>query len=245
MESFSFVDCHSHVVPSGDDGAQSTGEGQALCAEAARHATAILFATPHVWPHLPLTQERERVVRKAHRELRSRANLELRLGFELTPTLALLDDDPARYVLDGTRHVLTEVPFIGPLQELFAVAEHVEGCGLVPVVAHPERTEACLADPHAAIEIAEQEWPIQVNATSLLGRDGPAVERLAWWLVEEGHASLVASDGHRAARPARLDLAYATVRERMGERADALFDGSALGLATSRRESSRAAWRAA
>jgi len=35
-----FVDCHSHVVPSGDDGAATIQDGLALCHSAAKHGTA-------------------------------------------------------------------------------------------------------------------------------------------------------------------------------------------------------------
>src|SRR2546422_5124605 len=108
---FGFVDCHSHVVPSGDDGAQSLSDGVALCELAARAGTEILYATPHVWPHLVLTEERERAVRAAFEALRVDVSLELRLGFELTPAPPLLEEDPARYALDGTDLVLVEVPF--------------------------------------------------------------------------------------------------------------------------------------
>ena len=73
-----FVDCHSHVVPSEDDGASSVRQGIELCRSAAQHGTAILFATPHVWPQLPLTAEREAAVRKAYDEMRPHAGLELR-----------------------------------------------------------------------------------------------------------------------------------------------------------------------
>jgi protein-tyrosine phosphatase len=76
-----FVDCHSHVVPSGDDGVGTVEEGLDLCAEAARRGTRLLFATPHVWPHLPLPPEREAEIRRAHAEVAARADLELRLGF--------------------------------------------------------------------------------------------------------------------------------------------------------------------
>ena len=113
-----FVDCHSHVVPSGDDGARSIEDGLELCDLAAASGTAILFATPHVWPHLPLTEEREREVRRAYERLRARARLELRLGFELTPAPALLREDPARYVLEGSDVVLMEMPFPGPPRTL-------------------------------------------------------------------------------------------------------------------------------
>src|SRR5215210_1230415 len=242
MERLSFVDCHSHVVPSDDDGAQSVDDGVALCRGAARHGTAILFATPHVWPHLTLTAEREQEVRVAFKEVRQRAGLDLRLGFELTPTEALLAEDPRRYVLPGTRHVLTEVPFLGAVAPLVALAEHVESCGLVPVIAHPERTESFLREPTLAPALAERGWVLQINGTSLLGADGPHVQALAWSMVEGGHAAIVASDGHRTSRPPHLDAVYAAVRERVGERAAALFDGTALGLApSSRPESSRAA----
>ena len=236
-----FVDCHSHVAPSGDDGAKSLADGLELCDLAAASGTAILFATPHVWPHLPLTEDREREIRRAYERLKARARLELRLGFELTPAPPLLREDPARYVLEGTDVVLVEMPFPGPASDLVELAEHVERAGLMPLVAHPERTEPIRERPELAHELA-QRWPLQVNATSLLGWHGEESEELAWRLVEAGDAAVVASDGHRPARPARLDEAYELVRGRVGEdRALPLFDGSALGLSSGLRTPSRAA----
>ena len=225
-----FVDCHSHVVPSGDDGAGSIEEGLELCDLAAQAGTAILFGTPHVWPHFPMSAQRELEIRRAFERLRERAPLELRLGFELTPAQPLLREDPARYVLEGTRHVLMEVPFVGPADELLVLAQHVEDAGLVPLIAHPERTESVRERPELAHELAER-WPLQLNATSILGRHGPEAEKLAWTLIEAGDAAVVASDGHRLARPARIDDAYELVRARVGEEAALpLFDGSALGI---------------
>ena len=224
-----FVDCHSHVVPSGDDGAKTLAEGLRLCELAAETGTEVLYGTPHVWPHLVLTPEREAAILDAFQRLRERAPLELRLGYELTPSRALLDENPARYVLEGTRLVLVEVPFSGPADELLALGEHIEAAGLVPFVAHPERTQAVQERPALALELAERGWPLQVNATSLLGLHRPEAEALGWRLVEEGPAKAVASDGHRETRPARLDDAYALVAARVGEEAAApLFDGSVL-----------------
>jgi protein-tyrosine phosphatase len=236
-----FVDCHSHVVPSGDDGAKTPEDGLELCDLAAACGTAILFATPHVWPHLTLTEERERQIRQAYERLKDRARLELRLGFELTPAPPLLREDPARYLLEGTDVVLVEMPFAGPASDLVELAEHVERAGLTPLVAHPERTEPVLARPKLAHELA-QRWPLQVNASSLRGRHGREIEELAWQLVEAGDAAVVASDGHRLSRPARVDEAFELVRARVGEEAALpLFDGSALGLSCGRSTPSRAA----
>ena len=236
-----FVDCHSHVVPSGDDGAQSVKEGLALCNSAAAHGTAVLFATPHVWPYFTLSTEREAEIRNAHERMRHHAGLDLRLGFELTPAPPLLEEDPWRYALEGTDRVLMEVPFTGPADVLFALAEHVETEGLRPVIAHPERTESVLDDPFIAQEIAARGWTLQVNATSLLGRHGPEPEELGWSLLERGLAGVVASDGHRATRPAHLDEAFKLAESRLGANALQLFDGSALGVATPTCTASRAA----
>ena len=225
-----FVDCHSHVVPSGDDGASSVRQGIELCHEAAAHGTAILFATPHIWPHLRLTPERERAIRKAYAEMRPHAGLELRLGFELTPDFRLLREDMARYELEGTGCVLVEVAFSGGPEVLFPVGEHIESAGFLPVIGHPERTETVLDDPGVAKELAGRGWALQVNGTSLLGLHGPGPEELAWRFLENGQASLVASDGHRATRPPQLDEAYAAAVTRLGEDATRFFDGSALGL---------------
>jgi protein-tyrosine phosphatase len=231
-----FVDIHTHVVPSGDDGAQTLEDGIALCASAARHGTRVLFATPHVWPHKPLDAVREQEVRAAYSELARRADIDLRLGFELTPAPALLDEDPRRYRLGGTDAVLMEVPFSGPTDVLWALAEHVEAAGLRPVIAHPERTEAVRADPNEAERLARRGWLLQVNATSILGSHGEESEELAWRFVEAGLVSLIASDGHRTTRPPHLDEAYEAVRARLGAGvADSLFDGSALGLAAAAR----------
>jgi protein-tyrosine phosphatase len=240
-----FVDLHSHVVPSGDDGAQTLAQGLELCELAARSGTEVLYATPHVSPAVPLTAARERAVRAAFEELREVAPLELRLGYELTPWPALLREDPARYALEGSDALLVEVPFLGPADGFLALAEHIEAAGLTPLVAHPERTEAVRADLELPRRLAERGWPLQVNATSLLGRHGPEAEEIGWRLVEEGLAAAVASDGHRLTRPPRLDDTYELVKVRVGEEAAApLFGGSPITgnrVTSARRPPSRAA----
>ena len=227
-----FVDVHSHVVPSGDDGAQRIVEGRGLCREAAAHGTAILYATPHVWPHLTLTDEREREIHANFVEVAAGAGVELRLGFELTPSPALLEaDDLRRYVLEGTDAVLIEVPFIGSADLLVRVCERIEAERMIPLVAHPERTQAVLERASLARELVERGWLLQVNGSSLTGRHGPAIEALSWSLVDDALVAIVASDGHRGTRPARLDDAYAAVVARVGEtQARSLFDGSAIGV---------------
>lgn len=226
-----FVDVHSHVVPSGDDGARSVEAGLGLCLEAVRHGTGVLYATPHVWPSLPLTAEREEAVRAAHAEMApalAEHGLDLRLGWELTPSERLLEEEPTRYRLGSLRAVLMEVPFHGSLALAERLAGHVAASGLTPIIAHPERAEHVREGLDAVTAFRGRGWLIQINATSLLGAHGLEQEEAAWRLVRGGLADLVASDGHRTSRPPFLDEAHRLVRARLGESADALFDGSAL-----------------
>lgn len=241
-----FVDCHSHVCPSGDDGVATVAEGAVLCREAAKRGTRILYATPHVWPHLPLTPSREEQVRRDFAQLVPQAGLDVRLGFELTPTRSLLHDDLRRYVLDGTDCVLMEVPFAGSAALLWSLADEAERQGLRAVIAHPERTEAVMSDERLADELGER-YLLQVNATSLLGRHGPTSHAIGWRLLEEGRAALVASDGHRLARPPFLDEAYELAAARLGDdAAGVFFDGTALGpISAARPAPSREARRGA
>jgi len=226
-----FWDVHSHVVPSGDDGAATIAEGLALCRAARERGTTVLVATPHVWPHLGLSDEREEAIRAAHAEMvRALApeGLDLRLGYELTPSVDLLELDLDRFRLGGVPAVLMELPFAGPLGVAERLAEEIEAAGLVPVLAHPERADAVIERPEIARGYVERDWLLQVNATSLLGYHGEDPEETGWLLVERGLVNLVASDGHRTTRPPFLDEAYEAVARRIGAEADPLFDGTAL-----------------
>jgi protein-tyrosine phosphatase len=205
--------------------------GLGLCLEAARHGTTVLYATPHVWPSLRLGEQREREVRAAYAEMApivAEHGLDLKLGWELTPSEQLLVEDPARYRLGGLPAVLMEVPFHGSLRLAERLGGHIEASGLTPIVAHPERAEGVREELAVVAAFRERGWLIQVNATSLLGAHGPEQEEAAWRLLRRGLADLVASDGHRTSRPPFLDEAHRLVRARVGEGADPLFDGSAL-----------------
>src|SRR3989442_306991 len=140
------------MVPSGDDGVATIEEALTLCREAAYRGTSVLYVTPHVNEELPLTSQRERSVRENAREL-SRLlvpdGLEIRVGFELNPAIGLPGDEARRYALDGYGAVLVECPLEAVATDvtpIFVTAEKVEAVGLLPILAHPERSPALLAN---------------------------------------------------------------------------------------------------
>lgn len=235
-----FVDTHSHVVPSGDDGAASIDEGFELCRLAVESGTRVLFATPHMhapWDSYPWSAERQRLYDAAFPVLSERSaaiGLDLRRGAEVYPS-ELQPIDPERLRLEGTTALLLEFPGWwvddpGDVVALMnAACERALAAGLTPVLAHPERCRAIADDPRLAWAFAEQGSLLCINAPSLLGEHGAWAERLAWQLLEAGVVALAASDGHRVERPPTLRRAFDTVAARLGEdTARPLFDGSAM-----------------
>ena len=234
-----FVDVHSHVVPSGDDGARSIEEAVELCRLALAGGTKVLFATPHMhaaWDHYPLTLERERLFVDAFpvvSRVVSAWGLELRRGWEVFPTV-LRDRDPHEVLLEGTRAVLLEFPgsWLGLEDDgslVLEAADRVLAVELVPVIAHPERSSGLQADFAIARALVEGGCLLCPNGDSAFGDNGPVAEQAFWRLVDEGLVALVASDGHRRQRPPRLDQAHRLLVERYGEASiEVLFDGSAI-----------------
>jgi protein-tyrosine phosphatase len=226
-----FVDIHSHVVPSGDDGVFSVEEGLDLIASAAQHGTTRIYGTPHVWPIDGLSEGRDQNVRDAFAEMKpvvQEFGVDLQLGFEVTPAEARFPDDLTRYRLGGLDAILIEVPFSRDADVTLDLGVLAEASGLTPIIAHPERSYAMLSDDSMVTAMKQRGWLVQVNGSSLLGSHGRPEAELAWSLIERGLVDLVASDGHRATRPPHLDGAYNVARSKMGAAADALFDGSAL-----------------
>jgi protein-tyrosine phosphatase len=235
-----FVDVHSHVIPSGDDGARNVAEGLQLCRRAAEQGTRLLFGTPHAHvagsPY-PITSKRIARARASYEEMKDECaafGLELRLGWELAPDGALVGEIED-YELEGTGTVLVEFPgpwfeYTDPLEALRVQIDQIRAAGLGVVLAHPERSLEIQRRPELVLPFIADGALICLNGDSFVGNHGSAPERCAWRLLELGAGDLIASDAHRPGRPSRLHEAVDVVAARAGrERAYALVNGSALG----------------
>lgn len=234
-----FVDLHSHVIPSGDDGAPSVEAGLELCRAMAAQGTRVVYGTPHAQPAdswFPITEERVALARAGYAEMKplcAEFGLDLRLGWELSATGALVGDLPD-YVLEETRAILLELP--GPWfsfdDEVKATREQaaaIRATGYEVVLAHPERSPGIQRQPELLRELVEEGALVCFNADSFVGGHGAACEDCGWRLLELGFGDFVASDAHRPERPSRLREAVEAIAARCGEeRALALAQGAAL-----------------
>ena len=209
-----FVDLHTHVVPSGDDGAQSVEAGLALCRQMAADGAAVVYATPHMHPSdswFPITEDRIALVREGYAEMKpacAEFGLDLRLGWELAAT-GVLVGELGDYVLEQTNAILLEIPgpwfsFEDEIAPTCEQAAEIRAAGFEVVFAHPERSVGIQQRPELLRELVEEfDARACLNADSFLGGHGEKVEQCAWRLLELGLGDFLGSDAHRLERRGR------------------------------------------
>lgn len=199
------ADLHLHLLPGVDDGARDLAasllHAQRMVAAGVTEAT----VTPHVgnpfFPDVDVHEIRERTHVLQQELERRRVGLKLHPGGEIHPTathdlsasqLDLIAHGPA-----GARWVLAEVPFTGITPEFAAGLAAIRGRGFGVVIAHPERAEGLLDGGLALLRPSLRAGAVlQVNACSLMGRQGPEARDAARRLIRSRLAYIIASDGH-------------------------------------------------
>jgi protein-tyrosine phosphatase len=231
------------VIPAVDDGSPDLVTTETMLEAMVAAGTTSLWATPHVadadgWPGSP---ERLALIGERFEELLAVVppGLTVRRGHEVTASAERLAPgaDVAGLALAELDVVLLDGPDDEPAahDELFLpYIAKVRAEGLRPIVAHPERRAAHPdPDPGFAERLAAAGAVLQVDACSLLGADGAAIEAEAWRLLEQRIGSLVASDAHTPGEAGDLGRAHAAIAERIDPAtADRLCDGTALAAPT-------------
>jgi protein-tyrosine phosphatase len=195
-----YVDLHCHLLPGVDDGPETLAETVAYAAAVAAAGTTTIVATPHV--ELVDVAELPDRVQEVRDALRAEGiELRIEVGGELKPqSIADLDADELEIIAHGpagARWVLAEVPFAGVTAEFVAGLDAIRGRGFGVVIAHPERAEGFLDGGLALLRPSLRGGAVlQVNACSLLGRQGPEARDAARRLIRSRLAYIIASDGH-------------------------------------------------
>jgi protein-tyrosine phosphatase len=213
------AELHFHILPGVDDGPQDLAEAVTLGRMAVADGTGVVCATSHVRDLLArgaLGEVPERVAEVRAALERADVPLELRTGGELAhDDLPLLGDRELEALAQGPpgrRWLLVEAPlFGGDVDGFLAGTAEVRARGFGTLIAHPER---CLPLMEAE-EALEGELAagalLQMNGSSLTGRHGKTVRRVALGLVRSGRVHVIASDAHRPTRGPVLGAAVAAL----------------------------------
>ncbi len=196
------VDMHCHCLPGLDDGPTTMDEAIALCRMLVDDGITTVIATPHQFGRYDRDNPAEKI-RNAVEELTQHLAGES-IPLELLPgadirlderICTLLDADEVATLADGKKYLLLELPhelFVDPRMLLMALEQR----GVRPILSHPERHHHLQQSPHLIKPWLNHGALIQITAGSLTGDFGQKATQAAWGLVQDGSASLVATDAH-------------------------------------------------
>lgn len=217
------TDLHCHILPGVDDGAPDLPIALALlqCEYSAGVRTIIL--TPHYRPGMFENTEEE--VRSAYDVLRKASDerfpdLDLRLGCELHAHMDMVEGIKARpqFRMAGSDHVLVEFSAMDEQSYIRQRLYELRSNGFQPIVAHVERCKNAVKDMDFVHSLVEMGVKLQVNADSVLGKDGWGMKRVCRALMEEDLVHFIGSDAHdMKSRPPRLGECATWLKKKIGE----------------------------
>lgn len=149
----------------------------------------------------------------------------------------LLQRDQVLSLGDQKKALLLELPFeiaVNPVR----LIDQLQAQGVTTLIAHVERYAGVIRAPDAVLNWIGAGAVLQVNADSLLGDAGSAVEACAWELLRRGLVSVVASDAHdptrrkpriaEVARMLAMEIGASPARQLLRENPQRLLAGESV-----------------
>ena len=197
------IDIHTHILPNIDDGADSLEEAYEMALMAVRSGVEALVATPHSNQGMGIMDHERRKQEQAFLDLeqvllREKVPLKLYRGMEIWSSIDMVEkiQSGKLITLNETPYVLIEFAFDEEPWWIEAIIDELQGAGLVPILAHPERYFCVQENPGLLSEWRMQGAQAQMNKGSILGRFGREIERTAEILLKNRLFTCIASDAH-------------------------------------------------
>lgn len=215
------IDLHCHILPGVDDGARDMEEALAMARLAVGDGISTIVATPHLQPQdFGNPQYILEGVSGLQEALQAEdLPLEVLPGAEVPAVPEVLEHlDTVPRLGPQDRYLLLEIPLVGMPTYMEEMVFSLQLAGITPVLAHVERSQFTQRNPDVLLRLAERGCPLQINADSLLGRNGRAVRTLAQRLLREVPGCILSTDAHNAdQRPPLLSPALPAFRRLGGE----------------------------
>lgn len=216
------IDLHAHLLPAVDDGPGDIEESLAMVRMGWEEGIGTICVTPHLFG-VPNQELIDRLVTSfgsfKDRVLADGPPVKLVLGCEVyfQPEIEKVLAFPC-LTLNGTgKYLLMEFPMQGIPPGAEKMNFHLITRGIVPIVAHPERSLSVLRNESALYPFIRSGALIQVNAGSLEGKFGKGVKKTALSLLKRRFVHLIGSDAHNSAdRPVSLRRAVEIAAQVIG-----------------------------
>lgn len=218
------IDIHTHILPLVDDGAGNFGEAIEMLKLAYEMGTNEMVLTPHCAKIYGFANEAEEI-REKFEYFSDIAGRKERIPIRLYPGMEVLYEGKERMkkskeyylTLNDSRYLLMEFMFDISRRTFLEGIDWARECGVIPVVAHPERYDCVQEDWKLVREAQKMGAGIQVNEGSLFGRYGQLSRHTAHIFLEKKMVQCIASDAHHLTnRTPKLDRARFYLEERYG-----------------------------
>ena len=203
-------DMHCHIIPSVDDGSDSLEMSLKMLHIEYGAGVRHIILTPHY--RRGMFEKDRDTVEERYEELKAAAarelpGLQLYLGCEYHSDEEIVDRlrSDYRYRMNGGKHVLLEFSEGDPQKYIRERVYTLRSAGFLPAIAHIERISSCNKDLDFVAELGNMGCLIQVNADSVIGKDGRQAKKFSRDLIKEDLLDLIGSDGHNlSSRPVRI-----------------------------------------
>ena len=197
------IDCHCHMLPGCDDGAQDLQQALSMATVAAGSGVSDIVLTPHHNDGLYFNSCDEIVSGVARfQQALDQLTIPLKVhpGSEchVTPELpGQLESGIACTYANRHRAILLELPKQALPTGAEAIIEQVAYLGLQPIIAHPERNAILCKEPERIRDWIERGWKLQLTNQSVSGEFGEAMQNTCYDWLAQGWVHFIASDAHR------------------------------------------------
>ncbi|MDD2492775.1 MAG: CpsB/CapC family capsule biosynthesis tyrosine phosphatase [Bacilli bacterium] len=212
------IDIHSHIIPFVDDGSSSFEQSLRMIDEAMNQGITDIICTPHYRKNIFSANMEE--ITKQFMMLKEQAQekaVRLFLGQEIycrkyEEVMELLHSGVV-ITLNNSNFILLEFSYTDKI-DISEIAYVAVLKGYIPIIAHIERYR--YLDLETVKEIKNSGGFIQVNASSLVGKEGAKLKKFVFALLNEKLVDFVASDIHEK-RQNWMNKAYNMVVKKFGQ----------------------------
>lgn len=199
------IDIHCHMLPNVDDGAKSMHEAISMAIIAKEQGIKKIIMTPHYHPEFRSLKGKE--LQDIYEEFKeklkeNKIDIDVYLGNEIYFTSDLLDNisELDFFSLNNSRYILLEFPPTKFPSNLCSIIYELKLKGFIPILAHVERYLKVYEDPELIYDCINTGAVIQINSSSLMGKNGKELQKLCNLLLDRKMVHLVASDAHSSQR---------------------------------------------
>ncbi|KIX19799.1 histidinol phosphatase [Flavobacterium sp. 316] len=195
-----YVDIHSHILPSIDDGAKTMDDSRFLMNEMINLGFKKVIATPHtiknVWNNSKETiiETKEKVEKELTFES-SRLQLDCASEYYMDENFVIQFESEDLLTLKDN-YVLVEMSYLNAPIQLYDILFELQLKGYKPVLAHPERYTFFHSKFSTYEELKKAGCLFQMNLLSSVGYYGKDVTMIAEKLLNHNLIDFVGSDIH-------------------------------------------------